>query len=194
MKRNTILLVVLGALVLFGIISFNGMVGANNLVESQWGNVENAYQLRADKTKNLFQIVKGAANFEQETLEKVIAARSQATSIKLDAKDLTPENMAKFQAAQDGFGSALSKLMVVVERYPDLKAVQAFRDFQAQYEGMENRIGVERRKFNEVAKDFNNRIQKLPGKLFNMMFGFAEKGYFKAAEGAENAPDIDFTK
>jgi LemA protein len=187
-----IFLGIVALLVLWGIGFYNGTVGLNEDVSKQWSNVENAYQLRADKTKNLVEIVKGAADFEKETLTEVVEARAKATSVTLDANDLSPERLKAFQEAQDQFSGALSRLLVTIERYPDLKAVQAFRDFQAQYEGMENRIGVERRKFNDVARDYNTRIKRFPGNMLAGMFGFSEKGYFEAKEGTENAPDISF--
>ena len=171
---------------------YNGSVGLNEDVTKQWSNVENAYQLRADKTKNLVEIVKGAADFEKETLTDVIEARAKATSVQVNANDLTPEKIQQFQAAQDQFSGALSRLMVTVERYPELKAVKGFQDFQVQYEGMENRIGVERKKYNDVARDFNTRIKRFPGNMLAGMFGFESKGYFEAQEGTENAPDISF--
>ncbi len=172
--------------------SYNGMVSGEEAVESQWANVGVAYQARMDKTKNLIEIVKKAADFEKEALSDIVEARSKATSIQLSVDDLTPENLAKFQQAQGQLGASLGRLMAIAENYPTLQSVQAFRDFQAQYEGMENRIGVERRKFNETAKEFNKKIKKFPGNLFNAMFGFEEKGYFEAQEGAEQAPEINF--
>ncbi len=196
MKRSLIVPVVLvGIVVLIGFwaMGFQRTVtGLNEGVAEQWANVENAYQLRADKTKNLVEIVKGAAEFEKSTLTDVIEARSKATSIQLNTDDLTPEKIAEFEAAQAKFSGALSRLMVTVEQYPNLKATDAFRDLQAQYEGMENRIGVERRKFNEVARTFNTKIKQFAGNMHAGVFGFSEKGYFKAQEGTENAPDISF--
>ena len=181
------------ALVVFWAIGFyNGSVGLGESVTQQWSNVENAYQLRADKTKNLVEIVKGAADFEKETLTQVVEARAKATSVNVDPKNLSQEQITQFQKNQDQFSGALSRLMVVVERYPELKAVKGFQDFQAQYEGMENRIGVERRKFNEVARNYNTRIKRFPGNMLAGMFGFTEKGYFEAQEATENAPDISF--
>src|SRR5690606_36660402 len=146
----------------------------------------------ADKTQNLVAIVKGAADFEQSTLTQVVEARAKATSINISPGDLTPEKVRAFEQAQSQFSGALSRLLVTIERYPDLKAVQGFRDFQAQYEGMENRIGVERRKYNDVARDFNTRIKRFPGNLLAGVFGFTEKGYFEAREGTETAPEISF--
>lgn len=179
-------------LVLWGVSFYNGTIGLDEEVKKQWSNVENAYQLRADKTQNLVAIVKGAADFEQETLTGVIEARSKATSVNLTADQLTPENLKAFEDAQAQFTSALSRLMVTVERYPELKAVQGFQDLQVQYEGMENRIGVERRKYNDIAREFNGRIKRFPGNLLAGMFGFTEKGYFQAKEGADSAPQIAF--
>lgn len=195
MRKYLVPLVLLGAIAviaLWAMSFYNGSVGMNEDVTKQWSNVENAYQLRADKTKNLVEIVKGAANFEKETLIGVIEARAKATSVTIDPTNLTPEKIKEFQAAQDQFSGALSRLMVTVERYPELKAVKGFQDFQVQYEGMENRIGVERRKYNDVARDFNTRIKRFPGNFLAGMFGFSEKGYFEAQEGTENAPDIKF--
>lgn len=193
MKRTTwIIIGVIAIAAIYAITFFNRVKRADLAVSQQWSQVENAYQLRADKTKNLVEIVKGAADFERGTLTDVIEARAKATQIKLSAEDLTPENVQAFQQAQEQFSSALSRLLVTVERYPDLKAVAAFREFQAQYEGMENRIGVERRKFNETVGAYNGRIITFPGNLFAGLFGFKEKGFFKGAEGTEKAPDISF--
>jgi LemA protein len=182
----------IGIVALWLMSYYNGTISANELVEKTWGDVLVRYQERADKTKNLLEIVKGAADFEQETLTEVIAARSKASSINLTADQLTPENLKAFEDAQAQFTGALSRLMVTVERYPDLKAVAAFRDFQAQYEGMENRISVERRKFNDAVREYNLRVKRFPGNVLAGVFGFSEKGYFQAAEGTENAPDITF--
>lgn len=195
MNRN--LLIVIGVIVAAGLwaVSFQrGMVGMDEGVSAQWSNVENAYQLRADKTKNIVEIIKGSADFEKSTLTDVIEARAKATSIQLKVDDLTPEKMAQFEAAQQQLTGALSRLMVTVERYPDLKTTTAFRDFQAQYEGMENRIGVERRKFNELAQAYNAKIKRIPNSFIAGFFGFKEKPYFKAQEGTQNAPDISFSK
>lgn len=195
MNKNIGKFVGIGAIVLIALWAmsfYNGTIGLNEDVTKQWSNVENAYQLRADKTKNLVEIVKGAADFEKETLTQVIEARAKATSVNIAPGDLSPEKIKAFQEAQDQFSGALSRLMVTVERYPDLKAVQGFRDFQVQYEGMENRIGVERKKYNDVARDFNTRIKRFPGNMLAGVFGFTEKGYFEAQEGTENAPDISF--
>ena len=143
-----------------------------------------------DKTKNLFEIVQSAADFEKQTLTDVIAARSKATSINIDASNLTPEKLAEFQKAQDAFGTSLGRLMAVAEQYPQLQAVGAFRAFQAQYEGMENRIATERRRFNELGQDFNTSIRRFPRNIWARIFDFNRRNYFESSEGAEVAPDI----
>ena len=194
-----VLAVVVGILVVGGLFVgmivknfYNGTIELNEQVSEQWSNVENAYQLRADKTQNLVQIVKGAAEFERGTLTDVVEARAKATSINVDPTNLTPEQVQRFEQAQQQFGGALSRLIATIERYPDLKAVQAYQDFQVQYEAMENRIGVERRKFNEVARKYNTRIKRFPGNVMAGYFDFEEKGYFEAAEGTDQAPNISF--
>jgi len=191
-KGGIITLVAIALVLLWARGFYNGTIDREEDVKKQWSNVENAYQLRSDKTQNLVAIVKGAADFEQSTLTQVVEARAKATSININPGDLTPEKVRAFEQAQSQFSGALSRLLVTIERYPDLKAVQGFRDFQAQYEGMENRIGVERRKYNDVAREFNTRIKRFPGNLLAGTFGFTEKGYFEAREGAETAPEISF--
>jgi LemA protein len=172
--------------------SYNGLVSKSEGVENAWGGVQTSYQSRADKVKNLMKIVEGAADYEKGTLTEVIKARAAATSVTIDPSNLTPETMAKFEAAQGQLTGALSKLLVTVERYPDLKAVSAFRDFQAQYEGIENRIQKSRDDFNGTVKTYNMKVKKFPGTLVASMFGFEAKPYFKAQAGTENAPDIEF--
>jgi LemA protein len=192
-KSRIAMLAVVGGLLLIimnGCGSFNSMVTKEEGVVAQWQQVEVAYQARMDKTKNLFEIVKQAGEFERGTLNDVIEARSKATSIQLNADDLTEENLAKFQKAQESFGSSLGRLMAIAENYPNLKTVDAFRDFQAQYEGMENRIATERRRFNETGQNYNTYIRKFPKSLWAGLFGFERKAYFQASEGAEDAPDI----
>lgn len=197
MKRSLIVLLVLGGLV--ALIAFwaiglqRSLVKAEEGVTAQWANVETRYQQRADATKNLVATIKGSAEFENTTLREVVEARAKATSITLSADALTPENIARFEAAQSQFTGALSRLMATIEAYPNLQTTQAFRDFMTQYEGMENRIAVERRRYNDVVRDFNTRIKQFPANLLAGMMGFAEKGYFKSSEGAENAPEVDFT-
>ena len=172
--------------------AYNGMVTMQETVTSQWGNVETAYQRRSDLIPNFVNTVKGAANFEQTTLTQVIEARSKATSVTIDPTKMTAENMQQFQAAQGQLSSALSRLMVVVERYPELKATQNFRDLQVELEGTENRISVERKKFNDVAKIFNTYIRKFPQNFIAGMFSFQIKPYFEAEKGAEVAPKVSF--
>jgi LemA protein len=182
---------VLSAVALSG-CGYNGMVNREEAIDGKWAQVENQYQRRADLIPNLVETVKGAADFEKGTLESVIEARSNATSMKLDPKDLTQENLDKFQAAQDKLSGALSRLMVVVERYPELKATQAFQDLMVQLEGTENRISVERKNFNDAVLDYNAFIRRFPNNLTASLFGFEKRAYFKAAEGADKAPKVDF--
>ena len=172
--------------------SYNGMVKLDERVASQWGNVENVYQRRSDLIPNLVNTVKGYAEHEQETFVQVIEARSKATSVNIDANNLNPESIQKFQAAQGGLSSALSKLLVVIEKYPDLKANQNFLELQAQLEGTENRIAVERRSYNEIAKKFNSKIRSFPAVVYNNFLGFEKKGYFEAQEGADKVPEVKF--
>lgn len=198
-QMNKKLLIGLGVVVLLVIIfysffagRYNEMVTRNELVSRHWADVETAYQRRADLIPNLVNTVKGYADFEQETLTQVIEARSKATAVNVDANDLDPNSIAQFQQAQEGLSSALSRLMVVVERYPDLKANQNFLQLQSQLEGTENRISVERRKFNEATRDYNTYIGLFPQNMLAGMYGFDEKGYFQAEAGAEDAPEVKF--
>jgi len=194
MKRSTIvLLVVLGLFLLVGFngcSSYNSMATKEENVTASWKQVGVAYQARLDKTKNLFEIVQGAADFESKTLKEVMQARAAATQVRIDADDLTPEKLAAFEKTQDAFGRSLGRLMAVAENYPQLQAVGAWRDFQAQYEGMENRISTARMRFNETAQDYNIYIRRFPRNVWAGLFGFERKGYFEAQAGAENAPDI----
>ncbi|MCK9627975.1 MAG: LemA family protein [Bacteroidales bacterium] len=188
-------LVIVGILViifLWGMGGYNKMVSQEEGVTSAWSQVENVYQRRADLIPNLVATVKGYAAHEQETLEGVVNARAKATQTTIDPANMTPEAMAQFQAAQGELSSALGKLMVVVERYPDLKANQNFLELQAQLEGTENRITVERQKFNDAAKSFNTLIRKFPKNIIAGMFGFERKQYFEAKDGAEEAPKVEF--
>ncbi|HEY0667857.1 MAG TPA: LemA family protein [Sphingobacteriaceae bacterium] len=171
---------------------YNTMVQLDEQVQSQWAQVENAYQRRADLIPNLVNSVKGAAKFEQETLTKVIEARAKATNVNVDASKLTPEAISQYQAAQDGLSQSLGRLMVVVEKYPELKANQNFLELQAQLEGTENRISTERRRFNEVTQEYNSKIRTFPNNLTAGMFGFEKKGYFQAEAGAKQAPKVEF--
>lgn len=200
MKRGCLLSIIIGgflALVVLGIILwgtkvYNNMVTLQEGVTSQWGNVETQYQRRADLIPNFVNTVKGAAAFEQETLTGVIEARAKATQVTLDPANMTAENMQQYQQAQGELSSALSRLMVVVEKYPELKATQNFRDLQVELEGTENRISVERRKFNEIALSFNTYIKRFPQNFLSGMFGFSAKPYFESMEGAERAPEVQF--
>ena len=169
---------------------YNNMLGQEKTVEQKWADVEATYQSRADKVKNLAAIVKNAADFDQETLTQVIEARSKATSINISADELTPENLAKFEQAQSQLSGSLSRLLATIERYPDLKAVQAYRDFQAEYVGIENRIRVARQDYNLAVRDYNFAIEKFPNNIFSNMLGFESKPSFEAAEGSEDAPDV----
>ncbi|MFH0758055.1 MAG: LemA family protein [Bacteroidota bacterium] len=179
-------------IVLWGVKRYNGFVSLEEGVTSQWANVENVYQRRADLIPNLVNTVKGYADFEQETLTQVIEARAKATSVTIDPTNLTPESLAAFQQAQDGLSSALSRLLVTIERYPDLKANQNFLALQDQLEGTENRITMERRKFNEITQGFNTTIRKFPASIIAGITGFDQKGYFKAVEGSEVVPTVEF--
>jgi LemA protein len=179
----------------FGVGIYNGLVGAEQEVEAQWAQVENVYQRRADLVPNLVRTVRGAADFERDTLTRVVEARSRVGQIQVGPEMLgNPESFAQFQQAQDQLGSALSRLLVVVERYPELRSVQAFRDLMTQLEGTENRIAVERRRYNEVARDYNTRVRKFPDRLFISMLGwpFEPKVYFSSQPGAEVAPEVSF--
>lgn len=192
-KGTIILLVIAGLFLLIGFNgcgSYNSMVTKQEGVTAQWQQVEVAYQARMDKTKNLFEIVQSSADFEKGTLKEVMEARAKATSIQLNADDLTPEKIAQFEKAQGAFGASLGRLMAVAENYPQLKTVDAFRDFQAQYEGMENRIATERRRFNEVAQDYNVYIRRFPKNIWAALFHFDKKAYFESQAGSETAPDI----
>jgi LemA protein len=171
---------------------YNGMVTMQETVTSQWGNVQTSYQRRSDLIPNFVNTVKGAANFEQTTLTQVIEARAKATSITIDPTKMTAENMQQFQQAQGQLSSSLSKLMVVVEQYPELKATQNFRDLQIELEGTENRISVERKKFNDVALTYNTFIRKFPQNFLAGIFSFQIKPYFEADKGAEKAPEVKF--
>lgn len=196
MKKGWIVLIVIGAIVLIGFMWFKGMynkmVDLNEDASGQWANVESAYQRRSDLIPNLVNTVKGYADFEQETLTAVVEARAKATQITVDPSKTSPEQLAQYQAAQDGVSSALSRLLAVVENYPDLKANQNFLELQSQLEGTENRINIERNRFNDAVKAFNKYIKRFPQMIFAGMFGFSEKGYFQAAAGSEEAPKVEF--
>ncbi|MDR1813826.1 MAG: LemA family protein [Tannerella sp.] len=172
--------------------SYNGMVAKDEAVSAAWSQVENVYQRRADLIPNLVNTVKGYAAHERETLEGVIEARAKAISVTIDPSKMDAEAIAKFQQAQDGLSAALGRLIAVAESYPDLKANQNFLDLQAQLEGTENRITVERQKFNETARDYNTYIRSFPRNIFAGMFNFDKRAYFEASAGAEKAPEVKF--
>jgi LemA protein len=196
MKKGTVILI---AVALVGVVLFfsfkgnyNEMVILDEDVSSAWAQVENQYQRRADLIPNLVNTVKGYADFEQETLTSVIEARSKATSITVDPSNLTPEAVANFQKAQDGLSGALSRLLVTVERYPDLKANTQFQQLQVQLEGTENRIAVERRNFNNTVQGYNSTMRQFPTNIIAGFLGFDKKGYFQATAGSENVPEVSF--
>jgi len=190
--KKYIIWIVLAILVLLGFTSYNGLVSKQESVNLAWGNVESDYQRRADLIPNLVNTVKGYANFEKETLTKVIEARASATQVKISADNLTPDNIAAYQQAQGALSSALGRLLAVAEAYPDLKANQNFLDLQAQLEGTENRINVSRQRFNESVNVYNTSRRTFPTVVFASLLGFGEKGYFKADAGAEKAPEVTF--
>ena len=192
MKRIVLNIVAFFAVLSLSSCGYNSMVKLDEQVTSQWAQVENVYQRRVDLIPNLVSSVKGAANFEKETLTQVIEARSKATSINVDPTKLTPESIAQFQAAQGQLGQSLGRLLATVEAYPELKANQNFLELQAQLEGTENRITVERQKFNTVTQEFNSTIRTFPNNLTAGMFGFKAKGYFQAEAGANKAPKVEF--
>lgn len=195
-KKSWIVIAVIVLLIIIMYTSikgtYNKMVTMDETVTSQWAQVENVYQRRADLIPNLVATVKGYADFEQKTLTDVIEARSKATSVTIDPTNLNEASMQQFQAAQDGLSSALSRLMVVVERYPDLKANLGFLDLQTQLERTENRITVERMNFNTKAQEYNSYIRSFPKNIYASLFGFEKKAYFTAQEGAEKAPEVKF--
>ena len=196
MKKTWIILAVIAVLLLLAYSSvkssYNNMVSMQEGVTAQWSQVENVYQRRSDLIPNLVNTVKGYADFEKETLTQVIEARAKATSVNINPEKLDAQSLQNFQNAQSGLSSALSKLMVVVEKYPELKANLGFLDLQAQLEGTENRITVERMKFNESAQGYNTFIRTFPKNIFAGMFGFEKKAYFEAEAGAEKAPEVKF--
>lgn len=194
-SRNLILIVVLAIILILGgcgCSGYNSMVSLDENVKAKWANVQSDYQRRNDLIPNLVNTVKGAANFEQETLTRLVEARAKATSVQIDPTNLTPEKLAEFQQAQAGVNSALGRLLAVVENYPDLKANQNFMDLQKQLEGTENRIKVSRNDFNTAVQDYNATVRKFPNNIFAGIFGFKVKDGFKADPGAEKAPEVKF--
>ena len=192
MKKSTIgLIVVIGAIAIWLISSYNGMVKMDEEVSSAWSNVENQYQRRADLIPNLVNVVKGYASHEKETFEAVVSARSKATQVTVDPENLTPEKLQEYQKAQGELGATLGRLSIT-ESYPELKANENFKELQAQLEGTENRISVERRNFNEIARNYNSSIRSFPRSIIAGMFGFEIRPYFEAEEGANKAPEVKF--
>ena len=180
------------ALIMWGVSTHNRFVALNEGIEGQWGNVESAYQRRADLIPNLVSTVKGYADFEQETITQVIEARAKATSMNIDAQNLSPENIAAFQKAQGALKGSMDRLLLTVERYPELKANQNFLALQDQLEGTENRINVERDRFNKATQSFNAAIKRIPASIIAGVGGFEPRGYFEATAGAETAPTVSF--
>lgn len=198
MKRSGCLIAAVAAVVILGLYAmsvYNGLVGSEQAVEAQWAQVQSAYQRRADLIPNLVATVKGAANFEQETLTRVVEARSRVGQVSAQATQEIlddPQKFAQFEQAQQGLSSALSRLLVVMEQYPQLRATEAFRSLMDQIEGSENRVNVERNRFNQVAQDYNTRVRRFPAALFAGIMGFQPKPYFQSQPGAETAPTVDF--
>jgi LemA protein len=193
--RNIVLVSILAFILLLGgcgCSGYNGLVEKDQNVKGKWANVESDYQRRSDLIPNLVNTVKGAADFEKSTLEAVVNARAQATQTKIDPTNLSPEKIAEFQRAQGQLSGAIGRLLVTMEKYPELKATDAFRDLQAQLEGTENRIKVSRNDFNTAVQDYNTSVKRFPMVLFSGIFGFKEKGFFTAEVGAEKAPTVDF--
>jgi LemA protein len=193
MKKTWIIIIaVIAVIAIYGVSSYNSMVSQEEAVGTAWSNVENQYQRRADLIPNLVNTVKGYAAHEKETFDAVVSARAKATQTTVSIDDLTPEKMEAYQRAQGEVGSALSRLLAVTENYPELKANENFQTLQAQLEGTENRISVERRNFNDVARAYNTSIRRFPKNIFAGMFGFEKRPYFEAQEGAEKAPEVKF--
>jgi LemA protein len=194
-KKNLVWIIigiVVVVLLLWGVSGYNGMVSMDEGVQGKWANVETQYQRRADLIPNLVSTVKGYATHEETTLENVVKARSEATSVKIDPTNLTPEKLAEYQKAQGNVSAALGKLLMVAENYPQLKANENFLELQSQLEGTENRITVARKDFNDAAKDYNISIRRFPKNILAGLFGFDKKAYFEAESGAEKAPEVKF--
>lgn len=195
MKKNKgliIAIVVIVIVAIWGIISYNKLATLDEKVSNQWANVETQYQRRSDLVPNLVNTVKGYAKHESQTLEAVMAARSQATQVKIDPSNCTPQQLAAYQKAQGDVTTALGKLLAITENYPDLKATDNFKMLQEQLEGTENRINVARKDFNDSAKKYNTSLRRFPRNIIASMFGFEKRNYFEAEAGAEKAPKVEF--
>ena len=196
MKKSLISIAVVAVVLVAGFIwvknTYNSLVSSSEEVSAAWAQVENVYQRRADLIPNLVATVKGYAEHESETLAAVVEARSKATSVTISPEELNEESIAAFQAAQNNLSGALGRLIAIAENYPELKASQNFSELQAQLEGTENRISVERQKFNDTALTYNKQVKMFPSNIVASIFGLEQKGYFKAAEGAQNAPVVEF--
>ena len=193
MKSKTTLFIILGIVVIFlfwGCGSYNGLVTANQEVKTKWSNVETNYQRRTDLYNSVIKTIEGSANFEKSTLTEVVQARAKATSVNVDIND--PKTLEAYQNAQAGLQSSFSKLLAVVENYPDLKTTAAFQGFQTQIEGTENRINVARQDYNSAVKDYNLKVKTFPNNIFAGLFGFHEKAFYQADAGSEKAPDVQF--
>ena len=196
MKKGLVTLIIAAVVAIAAFVwvknGYNRMVVSDENVQAAWAQVENVYQRRADLIPNLVATVKGYAEHERETLDAVVAARTRATQVTVDAENLTPEKLQEYQKIQNEVGAALGRLLAVAEAYPDLKANANFLELQAQLEGTENRISVERRNFNEAAKSYNTSIRTFPRSILAGMFGFEKRPYFEAQKGMENAPVVQF--
>ncbi len=193
MKKSTIItLVVIGLVAIWGISGYNSLVSSDEEAQTKWADVETQYQRRADLIPNLVNTVKGYAAHESETLQAVVEARAKATSVSIDPSNMSAEQIANFQKAQDGVSSALSKLLVTVEKYPDLKANENFKELQAQLEGTENRISVARRDYNDASRQYNTSLRSFPKNILASLFGFEKRAYFEAQAGTEQAPSVQF--
>ncbi len=196
MKKKFIPIIIVVAIVVilvaWGVSVYNGLVVKDENCSKQWSKVESQYQRRMDLIPNLVNTVKGYASHEEATLLKVIEARNQASQVKIDAENMTQEQLNNFQQTQDNLSSAIRGLNIVVEQYPDLKANQNFLELQSQLEGTENRIAVERQRYSDVVNQYNTSVRRFPNSLFASMFGFDKKPYFEAQSGAENAPKVEF--
>lgn len=195
MTKNLTLIVVLALILVLGgcgCNSYNGLVSADQSVKNSWSNVETNYQRRTDLYGSVIKTIEGSANFEKSTLKEVIEARARATSVNISADSLTPENLARFQAAQGQLQNSFARLMAVAEAYPDIKTTKSFQDFQTQIEGTENRINVARQDFNSTVNGYNLKVKTFPNNLFAGIFHFTEKPYYKADPGSDKAPDVQF--